>query len=110
MTQQTNTADQPTAESIVLHQGTLDPQRLAELFSDLALCADVTGILLKGGALLHAGEAPVTLAEARARLESGTVHGVQIRYRFEGRAWCDTLLRGQGGVRVVRMDVTHLGG
>lgn len=87
--------EQPTSEPVVLHQGMLDAQRLAELFADLAAHADVTAILLKGGALQYAGELPTTLAEAQAQLESGKVRGVQIRYRFEGRAWCDTLLQGR---------------
>ncbi len=102
--------DQPSPESIVLHQGVLDAPRLAELFADLAEYAEITAILLKGGAAQYAGEQEVTLAQAHAQLAAGAVRGAQIRYRFEGRAWCDTLLHGPGGLRVVRMDVTHLGG
>lgn len=103
------TDDQPN-EAIVLHEGMLDAERLAELFADLAEYAEITDVLLKGGAVQYAGEQAVTLAEAHAQLAAGAVRGAQIRYRFDGRAWCDTLLHGPTGLRVVRMDVTHLGG
>ena len=44
-------------------------------------------------------------AAARDRLKAGDVRGVQLRYRYAGREWTDTVLRVPGGYRLVRMEV-----
>ena len=86
-------------------QADLDAGALEQLFADLTAAAEVLSVRGKGGAGRHASAEPLTLASARERLASGGIAGVQIRYRFEGREWIDTLLRVGRGCRLVRCRV-----
>lgn len=89
-----------------LHEGMLDSVALARLFDAVAAQAQVESVTLKGGQEQYAGPEQVSLDLAHAALASGRVHGVQLRYTWADRAWCDTLLRKPGGVRLVRIEVT----
>jgi ferredoxin-type protein NapG len=86
-----------------LHAGELDEIGLRALFRDLHSLADVEEIRVKRGAERRAGEAAPSLRDALGLLLGGQVRGVQIRYRYRGEAWCDTVLAAPGGHRVVRM-------
>lgn len=86
-----------------LHGGELDHATLAALFDDLEVHADVLDVLVKGAPQGYAQDTPVSLRAAEAALRVGAVRGVQVRYRWDGAEWRDTLLRGPAGVRVVRM-------
>lgn len=78
----------------------LDPATLAALFSDLATQTTVETVLVKGDATAYAGSSG--LEEAR-RLFLAGAHGLQIRYRWQGETWWDTLVRlGDGRIRLVR--------
>jgi hypothetical protein len=82
----------------------LDAETIDRLFADLAACAEVFEVRVKGAADRHADVAPVvSLVAARAMLLSGAVRGVQLLYLHDGEVWSDTLLRGDDGVRLVRM-------
>ena len=80
----------------------LDPATLAALFRDLEELTEIDEVLIKGAANGHAGSAG--LQQARQALEEGA-RAIQIRYRWAGKAWLDTLLRTPGGVRLVRSPV-----
>ena len=86
-----------------LHSSDLDAATLAALFDDLEAHAAVLDVLVKGGARQEASPVPVALREAQAMLASGRVRGVQVRYRWDGGEWRDTLLRTPTGTRVVCM-------
>jgi len=87
-----------------LTEGVLDEPTLERLFEDLAACTEVLGILVKTAEHDRAaGAASPSLAEAREALRRRTVRGVQIRYRYQGAEWCDTLLAAPAGVRIVRV-------
>src|SRR5208282_6032661 len=90
-----------------LQEGLLDADDLHALFGDIAERATVTGIVTKGGELQRAVADPITLEQAHSRLVTRVVHGVQVRYLFDGREWCDTLLRDGEQVRLVRMELPH---
>ena len=78
----------------------LDAATLATLFSDIATLTSVDTVLVKGAATAYAGAAG--LEEARRRFAGGAL-GLQIRYRWQGEAWWDTLVRlGDGRTRLVR--------
>lgn len=77
----------------------LDPATLDALFSDLTGLTEIDEVLVKGAATAYAGRSG--LAEARRALAGGA-RGIQIRYRWEGEAWLDTLLRTPLGIRLVR--------
>ena len=84
-----------------LAQGMLDAAGLEALFRDLAACAIVEELQVKGGAQAYATGAG-TLEGAWAALEHGGARGVQLRYRFQGQDWVDTILRAGNGWRLVR--------
>lgn len=77
----------------------LDPATLDALFADIAALTTVDEVLVKGAATAYAGSAG--LAEGRRLLEAGA-RGLQIRYRWQGEAWWDTLVRTPNGIRLVR--------
>jgi len=86
-----------------LWNGTLDRAAVEQLFADLAAHAEVLAVLEKGGPGQYCAADRPTLADAREHLFDGLVRGVQLRYQYEGRLWCDTLLAVEGGYRVVRL-------
>jgi MauM/NapG family ferredoxin protein len=86
-----------------LHEGALDDAGLRSLFRDLQTLADIDEIRVKRGAERRAGEGAPSLRDALGLLLGGQVRGVQIRYRYRGESWCDTVLAAPGGHRVVRM-------
>ena len=81
----------------------MDRAWVERLFEDLAGHAEVESIATKAGPGAQAGAAAATLDDARRRLLDGGVRGLQIRYRWQGQAWIDTLLAAPGGWRVVRI-------
>lgn len=87
-----------------LQDAILDPETLEQLFRDIQRHAVVDEVLLKGGAALMASEKSVPLAEAEQALRERRVAGVQIRYRYEGANWWDTLMHTPQGVRLIRIE------
>jgi hypothetical protein len=71
------------------------------LLLDLRDAAELLGVMVKGAPDAHATGAAPDLGAARVALEGG--RGVQLRYRFQGTEWCDTLLPVTDGVRLVRI-------
>jgi len=91
-----------------LQQTLLDPETAADLFRDLAVCTQVLSITPKHSASGHTSGS-ITLEQAEAGLSDASLRGAQVRYRYEGREWCDTLISTPGGLRVVRIctdDIT----
>ncbi|MEK7415377.1 MAG: hypothetical protein AAB263_18880 [Planctomycetota bacterium] len=86
----------PLAE---LTSAELDAATLAALFADIGSLTIVDEVLVKGSATAYAGAAG--LSEAQQLLAAGAI-GLQIRYRWQGEAWWDTLIRTQHGYRLVR--------
>ena len=90
-----------------LQQSALDPDTLAQLFVDLATCTEILEIIPKAMAQGYVPESSVLgLDEAKQMLLTGAVRGLQIRYRYEGCQWWDTLLPdpASGGFRIVRIQ------
>jgi hypothetical protein len=86
-----------------LQDALLDGACLLALFRDLSGLVEIDEILLKDGPQSRAVEQPLSLEEARAALEQGRAMGVQIRYRYQGSLWWDTLMRTPHGIRLVRI-------
>lgn len=86
-----------------LHQADLDDATVAALFRDLAACAQILEVQVKGGATARSSARP-DLDTARDLLLGGQVRAIQVRYAYQGAQWLDTLMRTPGGVRVVRMQ------
>lgn len=91
-----------------LQQAVLDVATIDALFRDLAACTRVTAVLPKYAPRQHAPAQTLTLEEARTRFAAGLLLGVQIRYAYDGHAWCDTLLRRPTGVTLVRIRETDI--
>ncbi|MBN8523989.1 MAG: hypothetical protein J0M02_01505 [Planctomycetes bacterium] len=81
----------------------LDPMTLTALFSDLATLVEIDEVLIKGDATAYAGA--TGLGEAQRALAAGA-RGIQIRYRWAGEGWLDTLMSGPGGIRLVRSQTS----
>ncbi len=88
-----------------LQTGDLDAPTLAALFDDLERHTDVLDVLVKGSPTRHVSPTPIPLREAQALLAAGEVRGVQVRYRWQGAEWRDTLMQLPAVVRVVRMQM-----
>lgn len=86
-----------------LTQAVLDPATLDALFRDLAACTEILAVVPKTTAQGMVAPLAIDLATARTGLASGQFRGVQIRYRYELKEWCDTLLATPAGVRLVRV-------
>ncbi|MBX9579414.1 MAG: hypothetical protein K2X87_03825 [Gemmataceae bacterium] len=93
-------ADGPQVPLMV--EGLIDPPTLNRLFADLESAAVVTGVREKGGPAEFAGVGELPPTAALERLLARTARAVQIRYRFDGHEWTDTVLAVPGGFRVVR--------
>jgi hypothetical protein len=88
-----------------LQTALLDDAGLEALFRDLEVCTEIMEINAKFAARDYVPEhARLTLAEARQLLLQRAARGVQIRYRYEGADWMDTLLIQDHAYRLVRIS------
>lgn len=85
-----------------LTQALLDAPTLAALFADLAEHADVLDVITKGAPRRHAAAEVISLDAAREALNHGVA--VQVRYRWDGAEWLDTLMPSGAGARIVRIQ------
>ena len=86
------------------HEAFIDPATLEQLFVDLKGAAEVLAVLAKGGGRDRAHGGALTLQEGRELLMSKKAKGLQIRYRYEGSEWWDTLMHTPGGIRIIRIE------
>ena len=90
-----------SAQCPELFEGDLDRAGAVAFFADLAACAEVQQIRTRGDRGLD--QTTATLGNVRDRLLSGELTAVQIVYRFRNEGWCDTLMRGTEGFRLIRV-------
>ncbi len=87
-----------------LNQALLDWPGVEALLRDIGACTEVTEIIPKAAAQGYVTEnAVLTLDDARRLLAERTVRGLQIRYRYDGADWWDTLMVLPEGWRLVRI-------
>ena len=86
------------------HEAFLDPATLEQLFVDLDGAADVLAVLAKGASRDRAHGGTLSLDEGKQLFMAKSVRGLQIRYRYQGSEWWDTLMHTPAGVRVVRIE------
>ncbi|MEO2091881.1 MAG: hypothetical protein ABGY75_20710 [Gemmataceae bacterium] len=99
MTQPTFTDGPPVP---LMVEGTLDAAGLRQLFVYIEAAGQVIGVREKGGPAEYAAGDPMPPATAMERLLAGTARAVQIRYRYEGHEWTDTVFATAQGFRVIR--------
>jgi hypothetical protein len=86
-----------------LEEGNLDAAGLESLLRDVGACADLLEVILKGNASSRAATAGVDLGAAKEALMARTCRAAQLRYRYAGVEWWDTVLVSPTGWRVVRI-------
>ena len=89
-----------------LREGLIDGAGLAALFADLTCCTEVLEALEKGAPTARAASGTRGLGALLTGLLEGTVRAAQVRYRFQGQLWSDTILRTPAAFRVVRCLLT----
>jgi len=103
--------ERPTGEGDLapIQEGVLDEEALEALQRDLRALAQITEVRLKDAPRAHSPDLHVSLEQALAALRTGRARGVQIRYRYGGEDWCDTLIRRDAGVSIVRVRAPGAG-
>lgn len=86
-----------------LQTATLDEATLDRLFQEVAALPTPPEVIVKWAPREHTPDGKTTLAEAREALREGRAFGLQLRYSLDGSLWFDTLMRIDGGVRLVRI-------
>jgi hypothetical protein len=92
-----------------LQESFLDEETLERLVRDIRELTTVDEVMLKGGAMAMTSGQSVPLPEAVELLRQGRVQGVQIRYRYDGSHWWDTLMRAPQGIRLIRIQHQRMG-
>ena len=93
-----------------LHQSEVSEETLKQLFTDVGLHAEIHEIIPKH-APGYVADNPESLQldEAFAGLVSREFRGLQLRYRYDGKTWWDTLMPIPGGLyRIVRIEHNFL--
>ncbi len=92
-----------------LQQAELDDATVEQLFRDLAHCTQVFAVLPRFASRTLVPPQTMELEAAHGGLIDGTLRGVQVRYRYDGREWTDTLLPlAPGRTRLVRINAEDI--
>lgn len=86
----------------LMSEGLIDAETLRQLAADLEVAAEVLSVREKGAPGAHSGTDEVSLALAIDRLLTCASRAAQIRYRYAGQEWTDTIMAMEDGYRVVR--------
>lgn len=92
--------DGPTVPLMV--EGVIDAATLRQLFADLAAAAAVLAVREKGDPRGYADGGERAPESALDRLLAGAARAVQVRYRYDGHEWTDTVFAVPTGFRVIR--------
>ncbi|MFT4547208.1 MAG: hypothetical protein ACI9UA_001722 [Pseudoalteromonas tetraodonis] len=96
-------SDQPEALP-ELTESVLDAGQIENLFRDIGALTQVVEIIPKHGRRDYVDDtASLDLEAAQERLLDGSFRGLQIRYRYDGSLWWDTLIGHPEGFRIVRI-------
>jgi len=95
---------EPPVELAELQDETIDDAILQRLFEDLDALAEIHAVHVKGAPRRRAQEQPVELREAFELLRAGRIRGAQVLYEYDGRSWCDTIIRQRDGHRLTRIE------
>lgn len=87
-----------------VHESFLDRETYEQVLDDIAAVTEILDVIVKGAPERHAREEDIGLQAARELFESGTVQAFQMRYRWDGLEWRDTVMRTPKGVKIVRIS------
>lgn len=83
----------------------LDAPAFAALMQDLALRERDCGVTVRTADCQQAEAVPsASLAAAGYALARGQVRAIQVRYRYNGAHWVDTILKSAEAFKLVRME------
>lgn len=99
-----NSTDQPDLPE--LQQSVLDQATLDDLIRDIEQCTEVMEVIVKPASGEYAVPETVSPKEGQHLLSEGILRGLQIRYRYQGELWIDTLLNVGNNVQLTRMKLT----
>ena len=86
-----------------LQDALIDESTLNQWFRDLEQCTEITEIIPKFAARTAVVESAISLSDARDQLVGKQLRGVQVRYRYLGAEWWDTVLAAGAHFRLVRI-------
>jgi hypothetical protein len=72
--------------------------QVSQLFLDLAAGAKIEHVQLR----TSSGDKAATLAQAEAAFVAGSAKAIQVRYRFDGELWSDTIFPGDPTTKIIR--------
>jgi hypothetical protein len=84
-----------------------DFEQVNALFDDLQQAAQIDHVQVRTASGDGPNDRAVTLRDAYTLLNSRDAKAIQIRYRFGGQTWCDTLMVGRESVRIIRATVAQ---
>jgi hypothetical protein len=87
-----------------LQQAILDRATVDQLFKDIEHCTEVLEVIPKFSKHGYVNTASLGLEQGRQLLERGELRALQLRYRYAGSEWWDTLMAAPGGLRLVRIQ------
>ena len=79
-----------------------DLEQVDNLFEDLQQGADVQHVQVRTAPDGGPQDRVVTLHEAHELLRNGQLKAIQVRYEFDEKSWCDTLMFDPAAVRIIR--------
>lgn len=82
----------------------LDRDTLSELVTDIGALGEGLEIIIKRGPGYVESHEGISLESAMELVTQGLAQGVQLRYRYRGVDWWDTLMQTPAGVRLVRIQ------
>jgi hypothetical protein len=87
--------DEPSPQPL---QVEWDRRRVMALFDDLAAGAEIQQVQLRTLSVNRS----VSLPDAVVAFADGAALAIQIRYRYEGSLWCDSIFPGDPFTKIVR--------
>lgn len=82
-------------------------QQVMTLFAELKAGAEVEHVQVRSCGSQGTTDQKVTLDQAETLFAAGDAQAFQIRYRYDGETWCDTILPQTDGAKVIRYRQTQ---
>ena len=86
----------------LMTKGLINTETLRQLAADLKVAAEVLSIREKASAATQSAQDEVSLATCIDHLLKGYIRAAQIRYRYAGNEWTDTITATYDEFHVVR--------
>jgi hypothetical protein len=95
---------EPGEGTAEVYDQVVDRATADQILFDIGAAAELIAVMIKGDPERYARGGGGDLEAAAAALDAGAA-GIQLRYRYQGAEWWDTLLPVAAGIRLVRTRV-----